>query len=351
MEISSAVRALAPKPYAARSASVAATTAIPDGQLSSIFTSHRTGVQSFGAAVAVSAAMNEVFAILRRLAPSQVTMTLCGETGTGKDVLAHAVHEVSPRARGPFMVFDCGAVPPNLVESELFGHERGAFTGAHAEHVGAFERAQGGTLFLDEIGELPLDLQPRLLRALESRVVRRVGGSRERPVDVRIIAATNRDMPALVASKTFRQDLYFRLAAAVVHLPPLRDRLDDLPFLVERLLVDLGRVDIRLVPKTLEALLAHTWPGNVRELKNVIACALAFVDGNLLEPRHLRLNTDEARPALLERLPLGGHSLATVEQVTIVQTLALTRGNKVQAARMLGISPSTLYEKLKRYNT
>jgi DNA-binding NtrC family response regulator len=350
MEISSAVRALAPNPYAARSPSVAATTAIPDGQLSSIFTSHRTGVQSFGAAVAVSAAMNEVFAILRRLAPSHVTMTLCGETGTGKDVLAHAVHEVSPRARGPFMVFDCGAVPPNLVESELFGHERGAFTGAHAEHVGAFERAQGGTLFLDEIGELPLDLQPRLLRALESRVVRRVGGTRERPVDVRIIAATNRDMPALVASKTFRQDLYFRLAAAVVHLPPLRDRLDDLPFLVERLLVDLGRVDIRLVPKTLEALLAHTWPGNVRELKNVIACALAFVDGNLLEPRHLRLNTDEARPASLERLPLGGHSLATVEQVTIVQTLALTRGNKVQAARMLGISPSTLYEKLKRYN-
>jgi DNA-binding NtrC family response regulator len=349
MEISSAVRALAPKPYAARAAGPTATTAIPEQQLSSIFTGPRMGAQSFGAAVAVSAAMNEVFAILRRLAPSQVTMTLCGETGTGKDVFAHAVHEVSPRARGPFVVFDCGAVPPNLVESELFGHERGAFTGAHAEHAGAFERAQGGTLFLDEIGELPLDLQPRLLRALESRVVRRVGGSRERPIDVRIISATNRDMPALVTARTFRQDLYFRLAAAVVHLPPLRDRLEDLPFLVERLLADLGRPEIRLLPKTLDALLAHAWPGNVRELKNAIACALAFVDGNLLEPRHLRLNADEGRPASLERLPLGGHSLASVEQVTILQTLALTRGNKVQAARQLGISPSTLYEKLKRY--
>ena len=351
MEISSAVRALAPKPYAPRAASPATSAAISEQHLASIFTGPRTGPQSFGAAVAVSAAMNEVFAILRRLAPSPVTMTLCGETGTGKDVFAHAVHEVSPRARGPFVVFDCGAVPPNLVESELFGHERGAFTGAHAEHAGAFERAQGGTLFLDEIGELPLDLQPRLLRALENRVVRRVGRSRERPIDVRIIAATNRDVPALVTSRTFRQDLYFRLAAAVVHLPPLRDRLEDLPFLVERLLVDLERPEIRLVPKSLDALLAHTWPGNVRELKNVIACALAFVDGNLLEPRHLRLNPDEGRPASLERLPLGGHSLAQIEQVTILQTLALTRGNKVQAARQLGISPSTLYEKLKRYGT
>jgi DNA-binding NtrC family response regulator len=302
--------------------------------------------------MAVSAAMNEVFASLRRLASSRVTLTFCGETGTGKDVFAHAVHDASPRARSPFVVFDCGAVPPNLVESELFGHERGAFTGAHAEHAGAFERARGGTLFLDEIGELPLDLQPRLLRALEGRSVRRVGGSRERPVDVRIIAATNRDLPALVASKTFRQDLYFRLVAASVHLPPLRDRLEDLPFLVERLLAELGRPDVRLLPKTLDALLAHSWPGNVRELKNALAYALAFVDGHLLEPRHLRLTSaDGGRPASLDRLPLGGHSLASVEQVTILQTLGLTRGNKVQAARMLGISPSTLYEKLKRYGT
>jgi DNA-binding NtrC family response regulator len=347
MESSSAVRAIAPQPLAKRAPSPSPA----DGQLSSIFTRARHEAQSFGLGVAVSAAMNEVFAILRRLAPSQVTLTFCGETGTGKDILAHAVHDASPRARGPFVVFDCGAVPPNLVESELFGHERGAFTGAHAEHAGAFERARGGTLFLDEIGELPLDLQPRLLRALENRSVRRVGGSRERPVDVRIIAATNRDMPALVSAKTFRQDLYFRLAAAVVHLPPLRDRLEDLPFLVERLLADLGRTDVRLVPKTLDVLLAHAWPGNVRELKNALACALAFVDGQVLEPRHLRLGSGGGNAESLERLPLAGHSLASVEQITILQTLALTRGNKVQAARLLGISPSTLYEKLKRYGS
>jgi len=352
MEGSSAVRAVAPGKYAAIAGGSIASAPIglPDRQLSSIFHSRpRTEIQTFGAAVGVSGAMNEVFAILRRLAPSHVTLTFSGETGTGKDVLAHAVHEASPRARGPFVIFDCGAVPANLVESELFGHERGAFTGAHAEHVGAFERAQGGTLFLDEIGELPLDLQPRLLRALENRSVRRVGGGRDRRVDVRIIAATNRDMAALVASKMFRQDLYFRLAAAVVHLPPLRDRLEDLPFLVGQLLTDLARPDVRLAPKTLDLMLAHAWPGNVRELKNALACALAFVDGDMLEPRHLRLTADTARSTSLERLPLGGQSLASVEQVTIIQTLALTRGNKVQAARMLGISPSTLYEKLKRY--
>src|SRR4030095_8182533 len=156
------------------------------------------------------------------------------------------VHDISPRAAGPFVVFDCGAVPANLVESELFGHERGAFTGAHSEHPGAFERARGGTLFLDEIGELPLELQPRLLRALDNRSVRRVGGTRDRRVDVRIIAATNRDLPALVASKHFRQDLYFRLAAAVVQVPPLRERLDDLALLVPRLLVDIGRGDVQV---------------------------------------------------------------------------------------------------------
>ena len=351
MESSSAVRASAPDLFAAITGAPIGGAPVENSEahLSSIFAHRRMEAQAFGSAVAVSAAMNEVFSLLRRLAPSPVTLTFNGETGTGKDVFAHAVHDASPRARGPFVVFDCGSVPPNLVESELFGHERGAFTGAHAEHAGAFERAQGGTLFLDEIGELPLDLQPRLLRALENRSVRRVGGSRERRVDVRIIAATNRDMAALVESKMFRQDLYFRLAAAVVHLPPLRERLEDLPLLVGQLLEDLGRADVRLAPRTLEVLLAHGWPGNVRELKNALACALAFVDGSRLEPRQLRLCADGPGASPLERLALGGQSLANVEKVTIVQTLALTRGNKVQAARLLGISPSTLYEKLKRY--
>jgi DNA-binding NtrC family response regulator len=303
---------------------------------------------SFGKISAASAAMGEVFAILRRLARTDVTLTLLGETGTGKDVTAHAVHDASARASAPFVVFDCGSVPPNLVESELFGHERGAFTGAHAEHEGAFERARGGTLFLDEIGELPLELQPRLLRALDSHAIRRVGGTKDRATNVRIVAATNRDLAALVEAKQFRQDLYFRLAAAVVPLPALRDRLEDLPLLVPQLLADLGRGFVHVPDATYEQLAAHRWPGNVRELKNVLAYALAFVDAGVLEPAALRFAPAAAAASALERLPLGGQSLATLEQVAIKQTLALTRGNKVQAAKLLGIASSTLYEKLKR---
>ncbi|MDB4983457.1 MAG: ATPase [Myxococcales bacterium] len=306
-------------------------------------------VQKFGRIAASSPAMAEMFSVLRRLARTDVSLTLIGETGTGKDVTAHAVHDASARAAAPFVVFDCGAVPPNLVESELFGHERGAFTGAHAEHEGAFERARGGTLFLDEIGELPLDLQPRLLRALDSHAVRRVGGTRDRRVDVRIIAATNRDLGALVEAKQFRQDLYFRLAAAVVNLPPLRDRLEDLSLLVPQLLVDLGRGQVYVPEAAYEALRGHRWPGNVRELKNVLAYALAFVDAGTLEPGVLRFTPAAGQGSPLERLPLGGQTIATLEHVAIRQTLALTRGNKVQAARLLGIASSTLYEKLKRY--
>src|SRR5260370_14883626 len=207
---------------------------------------HLHPVRRFGKLVAGASAMHEVFDVLARFAPTEVSVTLLGETGTGKDVVPPAVHEQSARANGPFVVFDCGAIAPNLAESELLGHERGAFTGAVAAHAGAFERAHGGTLFLDEIGELPLDLQPRLLRVLESRKVRRVGGLQDRPLDVRVIAATHRELRADVASGRFRQDLYFRLGAAVVPIPPLRDRFDDLPLLVSALLEDLGRRDLRV---------------------------------------------------------------------------------------------------------
>jgi two-component system, NtrC family, response regulator GlrR len=306
-------------------------------------------VRTLGRVAAISRQMHEMFDLTLRLAPSALTVTILGETGTGKDVFAHALHDLSPRANGPFVVFDCAAVPPNLVESELFGHERGAFTGAHAEHQGTFERARGGTLFLDEVGELPLELQPRLLRALETRSVRRVGGSRQRHIDVRVIAATNRDLAALVASKQFRQDLYFRLGAGVLQLPSLRERLDDLPILVPRLLEDLGRSDVDIGEHTLAALRAHAWPGNVRELKNTLACALAFVDAGVLEPRHLRfLNPSPQGASPLDHLPLGGQTLENLEQAAIRQTLAQTGGNKAQAARLLGIAVSTLYEKLKR---
>jgi transcriptional regulator with PAS, ATPase and Fis domain len=297
--------------------------------------------------------MHEVFEMLARFARTEVTVTLLGETGTGKDVLAHTMHELSACADGPFVIFDCGAIAASLAESELLGHEKGSFTGALGAHAGAFERANGGTLFLDEIGELPLDLQPRLLRILESRRVRRVGGTTERPMNVRILAATHRNLRADVAGGRFREDLYFRLGAAIVPVPALRHRLDDLPLLVPRLLEDLGRGDLRVADTTFAVLQAHSWPGNVRELKNALACAVAFVDAGVrqLEPHHLRLMVpaNEERSSI-DRLALGGQTLACLERTAITQTLAQTNGNKVQAADALGIAVSTLYEKLKKYD-
>jgi DNA-binding NtrC family response regulator len=307
------------------------------------------GVFHFGRPAARSPAMQHVLGMLNRLAPTELTITLIGETGTGKDVLAHAIHEHSARAGGPFVIFDCGAVAANLAESELFGHEKGAFTGATAAHPGAFERANGGTLFLDEVGELPLDLQPRLLRALENRGVRRVGGTHYRPVDLRIIAATNRDLRARVAAGHFREDLYYRLAAAVVPVPALRERLEDIGTLVPQILHEMGHGDIEVAEATYALLMAHQWPGNVRELKNALSSAMAFVEGGpSLLPQHLRLFL-QGGGASLESLPLAGQSLESLESAAIKQALSLNGGNKTQAARSLGISPSTLYEKLKRY--
>ena len=293
--------------------------------------------------------MHRVAEMLGPLARAEVTVTLTGETGTGKDVLARTIHRQSARANGPFVVFDCGAVAANLAESELLGHERGAFTGALAAHAGAFERAHQGTLFLDEIGELPLDLQTRLLRVLGNRCIRRVGGTHDRPVDVRIVAATNRDLQTEVAAGRFRQDLYFRLAAAVVSVPPLRERREDIPLLTQRLLEDLGHEKVEVSAEALELLKQRPWPGNVRELKNTLACAVAFLDGERLEARHLRFPTAPEPRSELEPLPLGGLRLERIEREAIAQTLRLTGGNKARAAEMLGIAPSTLYEKLKKY--
>jgi transcriptional regulator with PAS, ATPase and Fis domain len=298
---------------------------------------------------ATSPRTREVLDLVARLANSNVTVALVGETGTGKDVTARLIHARSARAKRPFVVFDCGAVPANLMESELFGHERGAFTGAHAVHVGALERARGGTLFLDELGELPLELQSRLLRVLDERVVRRVGGGQAIPLDVRIIAATNRDLQTMVREKRFRQDLYFRIAAAVIHLPPLRERKEDLPQLVRTLLADLDRPEVTLTDAALDALCAHDWPGNVRELKNALAYALSFLDEPLIDRQHLQLGHSAAGDSDLDALPLGGRLLDTVERVAIKQTLAKAQGNKLRAARMLGIASSTLYKKMKKY--
>jgi DNA-binding NtrC family response regulator len=247
------------------------------------------------------------------------------------------------------VVFDCGAVAHQLAESELLGHERGAFTGAVSAHRGAFERAEGGTLFLDEIGELPLDLQTRLLRVLSSGSLRRVGGTRDLAVNTRIVCATNRDLSSEVQTGRFRQDLYFRLAAAVVRLPPLRARAEDIPLLVARLLSEMDRAEVELTRGALDLLCAHSWPGNVRELKNALAFALAFLDGRLLDVHHLHLPCAIDPSADLSRLSLGGIRLESIERVAIEQTLYQTRGNKLRAAHMLGIAPSTLYEKLKSY--
>ncbi|HEY0711524.1 MAG TPA: sigma 54-interacting transcriptional regulator [Polyangia bacterium] len=304
----------------------------------------------FGPAIGRAPSMRRLFAMLARLAPADLTITLIGETGVGKDVLARAVHENSPRAGQPFVVFDCGAVAPSLIESELFGHEKGAFTGAISARQGAFERAHRGTLFLDEIGELSLELQPKLLRALEQRRVRRVGGSEDLPVDVRIIAATNRDLEEQVRKRAFREDLFFRLLAALVQVPPLRQRREDVPELAASFLAELGR-PLAIAPETLQLLAEYDWPGNVRELRNVIAGAAAMAEGDTLDPRHLVFFRPQRRRARSTeaRTSAPGQTLEEIEKTAITDALQRWRGNRTKAAKALGIAPSTLYEKIRRY--
>jgi len=241
----------------------------------------------FGEVAGSSPAMREVFGLMERLAPTDATILIGGETGTGKDALARSIHAASVRAKRPFVVVDCGAVVGTLIESELFGHEKGAFTGAVERRQGAFELATGGTLFLDEIGELPLPLQPKLLRALETRRIRRVGGSQDLPVDIRVIAASNRNLQLEVERGKFREDLYFRLAVVPVRLPPLRERRGDIALLARELVATIGRqLDPHAPPLTMDAdivdaLAAHEWPGNVRELRNILerAAYLARAQG------------------------------------------------------------------------
>lgn len=222
---------------------------------------------TFAELVGSSESMRELFAMLERIATTDQTVLVQGETGTGKELVAHAVHEASNRRGGPFVIVDCGALPASLLESELFGHAKGAFTGAAFARAGAFEEADGGTLFLDEIGELPLEMQPKMLRALEARAVRRLGESGYRNVDVRFIAATHRDLAQQVNERGFREDLFFRLAVLPVHVPPLRERLEDIPLLAQRLAPEAAK---SLSPQSMEALMSRRWPGNVRELKNTL---------------------------------------------------------------------------------
>jgi len=233
----------------------------------------------FGSMIGRSVKMRELFARLEKLARTDTTVLVTGETGAGKELVAEALHDHSARKDGPFVVLDCGSIPPNLIESELFGHERGAFTGATASYAGAFERAHGGTVFLDEIGELPLAMQPKLLRVLERKEVRRVGGAKTIEVDVRIVAATNRDLGVEVNRGRFREDLYYRLAVARIHVPPLRERKDDLPLLIEHILATTPGGEVAsIAQETIDLMVKHDWPGNVRELRNVIERAVLLAE-------------------------------------------------------------------------
>jgi transcriptional regulator with PAS, ATPase and Fis domain len=310
----------------------------------------RSSADSFGGLLGVSGPMRDVFGILERVSPTDITVLIQGETGTGKELAARAVHARSRRAAGPFVVFDCGAVAPNLIESELFGHEKGAFTDAVKARQGAFELADNGTLFLDEIGELTSVLQPKLLRALDQREVKRVGAERAVAVNVRIVAATNRDLEEEVKAGRFREDLFYRLSAVGVFLPPLRKRKEDIDVISGRLLegisAEVGKKIEGLSPETAEALRAYSWPGNVRELKNVLSRAAALSDGGRIEARHLFL-LEGKKTDTLEGL--SGKSLEDIEKAAIHATLKSAGGNKTEAAKILGIAYSTLYEKMKKY--
>jgi two-component system response regulator FlrC len=296
-------------------------------------------------------AMQPVVAALRKVAPTQATVLLTGESGTGKEVAARAVHALSARGEAPFVAVSCAAITDSLLESELFGHEKGAFTGAATQRRGRLELAQGGTFFLDEVGELKAELQAKLLRVIQEKRFERVGGTRTLEADVRWVAATNRDLQAMMARGEFREDLYHRLAVFPIHLPPLRERKEDIgPLAVElvrRIGDELGRPALRLSPEAATALIASPWPGNVRELRNALERAAILADGPVIEPQHLRALTTPPPPSGTVRVP--DLKLEDLERAAIEQAIAAEGGNRKRAAERLGIGLRTLYDKLKRY--
>lgn len=302
--------------------------------------------ESFHGLVGASPAMREVFALLRRLAPLELPVLLGGETGTGKEELAGLVHRLSPRADREFVVVDCTQLEREHLRSELFGHVRGAFTGATRDRPGAFRRADGGTLFLDEIGELPLELQATLLRVLETGAFTPLGGSEPIRVDVRVVAATHRDLAVRAEAGEFRQDLYYRLAGLEVPIPPLRARGDDVLLLAARLLPD-GSV---LAPSACDALRAHPWPGNVRELKNAIVRAAALAGARAIQAEDLRLQPPTTPTPPPETASAGDELAAIEDEETRIRTaLERCRWNRAKAAELLGIGRTTLWRKMTRF--
>src|SRR2546427_38152 len=310
-----------------------------------------------GELVGAAKPMQEVMRLVEQVAPSSASVLITGETGSGKEILARTLHQLSPRTDRPFVAINCSAIPESLMESEIFGHERGAFTGAAERRIGCFELADGGTLLLDEIGEMPAPTQAKLLRVLEDHKVRRLGSKTETPVDVRVLAATNKDPEQAVAKGILRQDLYFRLNVFHIHLPPLREHKEDLPLMVEHILRDLNQKHSRQVlgigHEVLDLFHSYTWPGNVRELRNVleraiIACDRAVIGRAHLPPDFGRAPVATASELSALRFPLGT-TVEAAERELILQTLVATHNNKTRAAELLGISLKTLHNKLKEY--
>ena len=299
-----------------------------------------------------SPAFQRMLEMVARVAPSEATVLLLGESGTGKELVAKAIHDASRRAEKPFVAVDCSGLAETLFESELFGHERGAFTGAVARSVGLVEAAGGGTLFLDEVGDIPLVIQVKLLRLLETGMYRRVGSTEPRKADIRLVSATHRDLRAMVGNGRFRQDLYFRLNTFPVDLPALRDRATDIPLLAESLLarVAAGR-DLRLADASIDLLRRYDYPGNVRELRNILERASLLCDGETIQPAHLPEEIRGRRAAGSTAISTGPASLKALERQTLETRLAHHRGSRKTLAAELGISERTLYRRLKKLGT
>jgi DNA-binding NtrC family response regulator len=302
--------------------------------------------------VGTAPAMQRVYEIVEQVAPSTATVLITGESGTGKELIATAIHEGSPRARGPFIKLHCAALAESLLESELFGHEKGAFTGATARKDGRFSVADGGTLFLDEIGEISQAIQVKLLRFLQEHEFERVGGTQTLKVDVRVIAATNRDLRAEVTAGRFREDLFYRLNVVALEMPPLRDRRTDIPalakFFVDRYAVANGKHIDEIAPDAFAVLTSYGWPGNVRELENAIERAVVLCAGSIVEAKHLPL---QVRPqvAATGTPTIPGATMADVERYAILETLKATAGSTSKAAEILGISTRTIQYRLRDY--
>jgi DNA-binding NtrC family response regulator len=299
-----------------------------------------------------SAAMQEVFAAVSRVAPTRATVLLAGESGIGKDLIARAIHHHSPRRDRPFVKISCSAIPENLMESELFGYEKGAFTGATASRAGKFEQADGGTVFLDEIGDVPPQVQVKLLRVLQEREFERLGSNKTQKVDVRIVAATNQDLRAALEQGAFREDLYYRLNVVPINIPPLRNRKEDILLLVEHFLAKYrdetgGRIQ-SVTPAAMERVLSYHWPGNVRELENIIQRAMVLAPGPALQPADIQLDSERQAAPTGDKLPFvpDGMTLDQYEQELIREALRRAGGNKSQAARLLGLTRNALRYRL-----